>query len=360
MSSSRLVKRLLGLAAALVMMLAAQAQASYNPVGNGSTAITFSSAFSKSLAQNQVKVQVHAGAKKAGRSIVLPAAAGEVDPRLGTGTVESSGTIVFVAGKRRVPFRDIVFKAKRAPLYAKVAGNQLKIASGARLASERSGFGVDFEVANLRLTSKVATRLNKKLRLGKALTAGLPLGRITVKTSPATVHLREEGRLSLAVDPAFFAKLDKLFVSLNPIAPTELTAGPVLSFPVGPESTLAPDGHAGTVKLGGSVELLQLGTAQVFWREVWLEAGAGALLAEVDAEPSPPYAGKQAQGGLLALPSGGTFDSEPAVRTIGLTGQSAVLTEASAATLNAAFAKGEPRFAGGESVGTLSMSVTAE
>jgi hypothetical protein len=343
-----------------VLLCSSAAGASYDPLGSGSTAITFSKPFVRLLASHHVKLEARGGARKAGRSIVLPAAGGEVDARLGTGTVEGAGTIVFVAGKRRLPFRDVTFKAKRAPLYAKIGGGQLKIATGARLSSKRVGFGAGFSATGLRLTSKVATRLNKKLHLGKALDSGLKIGEITARGNPATVHLRQEGRLSMAIDPAFFAKLNRLFVSLNPIAPAELAPGPVLSFPVGPESTLAPDGRSGTVKLTGSVELLQLGSAQIFWHEVWLEPAAATLLAEVDAEPSPPNAGKQPQAELLALPAGAAISSNPARREIAIAGQPAILTAAAAAALNAGFAKGAQEFAAGELVGSISLSVAAE
>lgn len=361
MTLARTARRTLGAAVALLLLpLGAQAVASYDPIASGSTAITLSSSFVRVLAEHHVRLEPQGGAKKSGRTIVIPATAGEADPRLGTGTVEGGGSILFSVGSHRVPFRAIAFKAKRSPLYAKVGGSQLKIATGARLTSKRTGFGVGFEADGLRLTSKVATRLNKKLRIGKAFSGGQLIGRVTVTTRPLTVHLLEDRRLTLALDPTFFAKLNKLFVSLNPIAPAELGPGPALSFPVGSESTLAPDGRSGIVKLAGSIELLQLGSAQVFWREVWLEPSADSLSAEVDVEPSPPHPGKQPQAGLLALPPGAAVDSDPATRTIAITGQGAVLSDAAAAALNAAFAQGASEFAGGEPVGMVSLSVRAE
>lgn len=349
----------LGLATAILPCASAGADA-YDPIASGQTTIAFARPFLSTLAAHGAKIEVKAGAKRKGAKAVLPAAGGEFDPALGAGTVESEGTIVFVAGKRRVPFRRIVFKAKRSPLFAKVGGSQLKIASGATLHPTRAGFGERFLAGRLRLTAKVASRLNKKLRLGQALSAGTPLGAVEATVQPATVHLIPQGRLSLALDPAFAAKLNELFVSLNPIAPAELAPGPTLSFPVGLESTLAPDAAAGVVKLGGAVELLQLGNAQVFWREVWLEPGAASLAAEADIEPSPPQVGKQPQGPLLSLPPGASVTADPSSRTIGISGQNATLTAATAESLNAAFAPGSSTFAAGETIGTLSLASQAE
>jgi hypothetical protein len=353
-------RSLLGLAAVLVLAACGTARAAYTPIAHGSTAITFSQQFSATLAKHGVKISVRGG-RRHGERLVLQAEDGEIDPRLGTGTVESEGTILLQAGKRKVILRQVTFKAKRAPLYAKVGGGQLKLASGARLTSKRTGFGAEFSATNLRLTAKLASRLNKKLRLGRELHAGQLLAGVAVHTQPSTVHLKPDGRLSLAFDPAFAAKLNQLFVSLNPIAPAELTAGPMLNFPVGLESTLAPDARAGTVKLEGQAELLQLGHAQVFWRELWWEPGAGSLFAETDSEPAPPRPGVEPQAPLLDLQGSGVVNSNPSSRMIDVTGQPVALTPAAAASLNDAFTEsGGGVFAAGELVGAVSLHVVAE
>lgn len=334
--------------------------ASYDPVASGKTTLTLSPSFARFLAERHVSIELRGGAKRQGRRIVLPVAGGEVDSAAGLAGVDNAGTIIFVAGKRQLPLRAIVFKAKRSPLYAKVGGGQLKIASAKRISSSRKGFGASFNATGLRLTAKAATRLDKKLRLGRALRGGEEIGTLAVSVQPRTVHLLPQGRIYLAIDPAFFAKLNDLFVSLNPIAPAELAPGPVLSFPVGLESTLAPDAGLGTIKTGGAVELLQLGSAQVFWREQWLEPGSAAISSEVDVQPSPPRPGKQPRGPLLSLVPGGSVVSNPSSRTIEISGKAVSLTAATAESLNAAFADGRPTFAAGEPVGTLSTSVASE
>jgi hypothetical protein len=354
------MRRKAALAALVVSLITApSAAASYDPVGSGVTTLTLSSQFRSLLAADQVKVHTGAGASLHGARVRLPAVGGEVDPKRGSGTVESAGTIEFAAGPRKVKLRGITFKAKRAPLYAKVGGGQLKLVTARGLSAKRSGFGSSFSAVGLRLTAKVAERLNKKLRLRTQLRAGQLVGKLSVSAQPTTVHLLPTGRLSLNLDQAFYAKLNKQFVSVNPIAPAELGAGPVLSFPIGPESIISPDGTRGLLKLGGSVELLQLGSAQYFWRQLQLEPEVAALASETDLEPSPPQAGRSAESPLLSVQPG-LVQADPESRVVGLSGLAAALPASTAAALNAAFAEGKPLFAPGELVGTISASLTAE
>jgi hypothetical protein len=344
--------------ASIALCAASGAKAAYDPIAEAETTITFAKPFAADLAKHGVKVSVREG-RRQGSKIMLSSSGGEIDPRLGLGTVESNGTVVFQVGKQMVLFRRLVFKAKRAPLYAKVGGGQLKIATGARLLAKRSGFGMTFTASGLRLSAKVATRLNKKLHLGHTLAPGQLLGTVKVNAQPRTVHLKPEDRVYLALDAAFKAKLDQLFVSFNPIAPAELSSGPTLSFPVGLESTLAPDGRSGTVKFGGQVELLQLGSAQMFWREVWLEPEPLFLLAETDVEPAPPHPGVAPQGPLLSL-SNVSATSDSRSLAISVASQDVALTGATADSLDAAFGEGRHIFSAGERVGALSLSARAE
>lgn len=344
------------LALALLCLLAPSAEAvEYDPVASGTTTLTLASPFARLLASHHVSVQVRAGAKRHGRAIVFPASGGEFEPHRGAGTVESEGTIVLVAGKNKVPLRDITFKVKSSPFYAKVGGGQLKVAKAGKLSFKREGFGIGFTATGLRLSAKVATRLSKKLRLGKAIAAGQQIGTMVSRVQPATVHLLASNRISLALDAGFVAKLNKLFVSITPIAPAELGPGPTLSFPIEPESALAPNGSSGLIKSGGAVELLQLGNAQIFWREIWLEPSLATLASEVDLEPSPPKAGKQAHGPLLSL-GGGQVSADPLARTISAAGETAVLTPYTADQLNSSFSDGKTTFAAGETVGTVSYT----
>ena len=344
----------------LPALIAPSAQAlEYDPVASGTSTLSLAAPFTGLLASHHVSIQVRAGAKRRGQKIQLPVSGGEFEPIRGLGTLEHEGSIVFVSGRRKVPFRLISFKAKRSPLYARVGGTQFKVASAQKLTSKREGFGVGFTASGLRLSAKVATRLDKKLRLGNAIQPGQQLGTIVSKVNPSAVHLLPQSRVSLALAPAFVAKLNSLFVSLNPIAPAELGSGPTLSFPISPESILSPDASTGLIKTGGAVELLQLGSAQIFWQEPWLEPGSAFISSESDLEPSPPKPGKQPRGALFAFPSGGQLTVDPTSRTIAVVGRTASLTPATAESLNSSFSKGEPTFAPGEMIGTISFAAQA-
>lgn len=346
------------LLAAIVLpaLIAPSARAlEYDPVASGTTTLSLAAPFTRLLAAHHISIKVRAGAKRRGRKILLPVSSGEFEPVRSLGTFASEGTVVFVSGNRKVPFRSISIKAKRSPLYARVGGTQFKVASAKKLTARREGFGIGFTAAGLRLSAKVATRLDKKLRLGKAIQPGQQLGTIVAKVSPRTVHLLPQNRVSMVLAPAFVAKLNSLFVSLNPVAPAELGPGPTLSFPIGPESILAPDAGIGLIKTGGAIELLQLGSAQIFWKEPWMEPGSAAISAESDIEPSPPKPGKQQRGLLLAF-TGNQVSADSATRTIQVTGGTAGLTAATAESLNASFAKGEPTFAPGETIATISFT----
>ncbi len=357
--SAAVMGGVLAIAGCLGLSTPAGAAAAYDPVASGSTKLSLAKPFAKLLAGNGVRILLKGGASRQGKTIVLSAAAGEVDPRLGTGTVENAGTIIFARGRRQLPLRRVTFKAKRAPLYAKVGGSQLKVATAASLGDRRVGFGTAFTASGLRLTAKAASRLGKKLGLRGVFRSRQLLGTLESSTQPRTLHLEEGGRVQFAIDQAFKQKLDDRLVSVNPIAPAELAPGPVVSFPIGLESTLAPDASSGTLKLGGSIELLQLGNAQIFWRELWLQPEISSLLLESEVLPTPPHPGKQPQAPLLGVGSG-AVDSNPASRTIeaGLLG--VTLTEAAAASLNEAFGGSSDVFAGGERIGSISIKAIAE
>lgn len=85
----------------------------------------------------------------------------------------------------------------------------------------RKGFGDQVAVSTLKLSAKVATRLDKKLRLKNVFEAGQPIGTAVTKASPQTVAIAESGKAGFVFDTATAAKLQSLFVAVNPIFPAE-------------------------------------------------------------------------------------------------------------------------------------------
>src|SRR4051812_4288195 len=111
-----------------VLLLVPSAQATYDPIGSGTTKLTLDKGFVSQMKKQGVKVTAIAPAKLKGSSVVLPASGGTIDPTLSKGEIEAEGAIVFQAGNRKVPLRSIETKTKKTPLYAKVGGGQLKVA----------------------------------------------------------------------------------------------------------------------------------------------------------------------------------------------------------------------------------------
>lgn len=166
--------------------------------------------------------------------------------------------------------------------------------------------------------------------------------------------LLPQGQATLAPDPPILAKFKSLFVSLNPISPAELSPGPVFHFPIVPGSQIAPDASSGTLRLGGAIELLQLGAGQVFQKEFWLDLAAKDASSEVDLEPTPAFPGKLGRIGTYAIGMGGaSVVSEPKARTITVSNALFTLDASTAQSFNEAFAGGSPTFAAGEVFGTV-------
>jgi hypothetical protein len=347
--------------ALLGLLFVPGAQATYDPIGGGTTKLILDQGFVSSMRREGVKVVASAPAKLKASTVILPVSGGTLDPTISKATIETEGSVVFESGNRKVPLRHLEVKTKKTPLYAKVGGGQLKLTSARSLAFKREGFNSSFAAKGLALTQKVATRLNKKLRTGKFFKEGQLVGSLKSTTQPQVVSILPQGQATLVPDPAFLAKLKSLFVSLNPISPAELSAGPLLHLPIAGGGALAPDGSEGTLRTAGAIELLQLGAGQVFQREYWFDLGAKATAAEVDVEPTPAFPGKLGQIGVFGIDmSHAAVSSDPKSRTISVSNASLTLDPQSAQTFNEAFAGGKVVFGAGEVFGVVSFGAVGE
>jgi hypothetical protein len=342
----------------LLLLAAPASRASYDPLGSGTTRLVLDRSFAAFLSQAGVRVSARAGAAKRGRAVIFPVSGGRLDPAAGAGEVEQQGSLVLRSSRSRVLMRKLVVKTTHAPLVAKVGGSQLKVATSAATSSRRDGFGAVFSARKLRLTAKVAKRLNKKLRPRRPFTAGQILGTLVCEPQPLVTAIVPTGRATLVFDSAFMAKLDQHFVSVNPVFPAE-HVGPTFTLPIVANGALAPDASQGTLRTGGEIEFLELGAGQVFWQELWFDVGLHDTLAEVDLEPMPPFPGKLGQIPVLAL-GAGAVDSDPAARTIALGGAPLTLPPETAAAFNQAFAEGRGDFSAGELVGSISFTAQAQ
>jgi len=352
------MRRALPLVCLLACMAAPSAKAAFDPLGSGTTKLALDKGFLSYLKENQIELSAKQGAKRKGSTFTLPVIGGSFDATIGKGEIDQEGTLIFKGPKAQVPLRDITVKAKHSPLVAKVGGSQLKIASAAKLSSKRSGFGATFTAKPLKLTAKVATRLNKKLRPKEPFQAAQTLGTLTSTPQPKVATVLESGRTTLNFDSGFLAKLESRFVSLNPIFPAE-HVGATYTFPISAGGQVAPTGTEGTLRSGGAVELLQLGGGQVFWAELWLDLGAKLDTAEVDVEPTPAFPGKIGRVGVFGL-TGGSIASDPKARSVSLTSGTLVLDAGAAKTLNDAFNEGRELFRAGDVAGSVSFTALVQ
>lgn len=347
------------LLAVLLLFAAPAAQGAYDPVGSGAARLRFDRGFRSFLRANQLTVRAIAPARIKGGVLTLPIIGGSLDPQVGRGSFETDGGLAFLRGRQRVPLREVRLKTKPSPLIAKVGGSQLKVLSVKRFRVERGGFGMVLRAPQLRLSIKAATRLNKKLRPERPFRSGQVLGSLSAEGSPETVTILEQNRANLQLDPGFAAKLNSLFVSVQPIFPAE-RADPVLTFPILSGSAISPSGSLGTLKTGGSLELLQLSSnAQVFLRELWTELADASLSAETEVDPAPPFQGRMGRIGSFAL-EGGAVSADPRMRTITISALNLRLQPQTAEALNQAFAEGKPVFSGGETAGVLSFAAQGQ
>jgi hypothetical protein len=353
------MRRTLWLATALVLssaLFSPAARADYDPLASGTTKLSLDKGFLKLLAQNGVKVSAVAPAKLKGNTAVFPVSGGKFDPTSAKGTVEHEGALRFSSPAGSIPLRALQLKTtqRHSPFSAKAGGGQLKIAQAKSLAVTRQGFASKVKVTKLSLSQKLATRLAKKLRLRGVLKAGQPLGSAITVANPQTITVEGKGRASLTFDPAFAAKLDSLFVAVNPIFPAEHPRPFTLQTFGG---VIAPDGSQGTIETLGALEFLQLGGGQVFWKEATLDLSAKALAAEVEVLPSPPYVGKAGRVGVAAMGAGSVV-ADPRARTVTVNGTGLSLDAGTAALFNEVFARPQGKdavFVAGEAVGSVSF-----
>lgn len=350
--------RLICLIVAGALVLAAPAAANYDLVGSGTAKVALDPSFRALLAKNGIKLSGRDGAKVTPRLVQLRVSGGEADPTVEQAGYDLEGEVVVSRGGKRLALRKFQVKTKRSPLLAKVGGGQLKLGKTKTVAFSHPGFATSLHARGLTISKKLAVRLDKRLDTD-VFAEGQPLGSLQVIANPVAATVLPVGRIHVVPDPAFLAKLKELFVSLNPVAPGELEAGPALSLPLITGGTMAPDGAAGTVRAGGGVELLQLGGGQIFWRELWIGLDNKEGTWEAESLPSPPYAGKQGRVGVFAL-GGAAFSADPAARTVTAGGVTLVLQPATADQLNQLFAEGRDVFHAGETFGSAAFTAKVQ
>ncbi len=363
-------RRLLFAATATLALLTALlafaplASAAYDPIAGGATKLSLDKGFLALLKKNKVKLLGKESARLKGTTVTFPAIGGKLDPTNSKGFVEHEGALVFQAGKKSIPIKALQLKTtqKHSPFSVKVGGGQLKLASAAKISTSRDGFGLDIKVTTLKLSAKVAERLDKKLRMRGVFAQGQVIGSTVTKTHPTTVTVLGTGKTSLTPNPETIAKLNSLFVAVNPIFPAE-HLGSAFTFSIF-GGTIATDASSGLLETNGSLELILQGTGQVFLHEPWVDLAARTLSAEVDVEPVPTFPGKLGRVTIANLSlAGAAISSNPAARTVTVDNAAATMQAGIAETLNEVFAKPQGKgnvFKAGDPLGALSFTAQAQ
>lgn len=401
--------------AALVALLAFApfASATSDPVASGTTTVNLNKGFFKKLKKTGVKVLKVSPGKVNGRKVTLPVGGGSMDPTNGLGSLELSGGLKFKYGKKSAALNTLVLDTAQSSLTGKVAGKSMKVASVANLTYSRAGFGVNVNVAKLKLTGKAAKQLNKKLgftgqKKGKGKSKGNKraaaskvvqppfkgnqvLGSSASETQPKTVAVIPGGNATLALSASALKKLNNVgpppgegpgpfSVKLSTIAPTTVVdpgPPPTIAFPIS-GGTLSPTATAGILQTVGGLKLVQdleavgKGVTTLTMGNIWVDLGAKTATVEVSIEnPKTPEAnlGNLGRSSIADIQlTGATITADPATHVISVQNASATLQAVTAETLNSVFitpiekatAEVQEKFAAGDPLGSFSFTAQTQ
>ena len=381
------------------------ASAASDPLASGTTKIILNSGFSNTLKKSDVKLLKISPATVKKQTVTLSVTEGEIDPLTGQGTMTLSGGFKFKHGKKSAPVKALVLNTTSKSLSGKVAGTKMKIASVSGISVARNGFGANVAVKKLKLTSKAAKQLNKKLGFGgkekkkhkraaasskdksssgsKApFKGGQLMGSSASETQPKTVTVLPGNKANLVTNLAtvkkFTTEIGKggLGVAIEAISPGELEIAlpPVLKFPI-LGGSIAPDATSGIVQTGGGVKLHQaLGgglETNMLLNAIWVDLGAHTATVEVTVESNVDpklnlgFIGRSSIADVSLV--GATVKSVAATHTVTVENATATLQAVTAETLNSVFgapleAKKIPfeKFAPGDGLGIFSFTVQTQ
>jgi len=332
------------------------------------------------------------GLKLKPSALTLQISGGDLDPVTGAGTVKASGKIKARRGKNKTKVKIVSLTFGANGAVGKIAAKVGKkdIASFGTLSGGtvvRDGWGAKLTGVAAKLASKGARSLTKRLSpstKGKAsaaarkIKAGQPLGTVSVTTVPKTVEVLPGGTMSLATDPALIVKLlahciNGLpgFGGAYPVAPATEDLLGTFTFPV-TGGAVAPDLKDGKVVTAGGQNIAKnVGLPLPFACDTGPPVGTTVIQSEFEAEfnnsalaantilPTGPFG--LATVGTLDI-GAGTLTLDPNTKQLTMTGVPVRFEALTALVLNSVFpnASGNPAndFAGGDLLGTLSLSAT--
>jgi hypothetical protein len=336
------------LATALFALLAFApfASAATDPVASGSTTVTLNSGFVKSLKKAGVKILKISPAKLKGSKATFSVTGGEMDPLTGAGSLTLAGGLKFKAGKKTASVKGLVLSTAKKSLTAKVGGKKMKLASVAGYTFTRNGFGENVTIKKLKLTGSAAKQLNKKLGYTskpKPFTANKLLGAAKGEEQPSTVTILPGGNVNFAGNLELLKKLNEVGVKVENIGSTTGTA-PLWAFPISGGS-IAPTATAGVVQTSGGLltkQVLPTSATTALETEItlgnfYVDLSAKTISVEVVAKSNASPAlnlGALGRSSIADLTlTGATVATDPATRTVSVTGAAASVQPVAAEVL---------------------------
>lgn len=257
-----------GLAAGVMAVVpAASAQGNANTVqlANGETSLHLNAGTARVLASNGVNVAPIGRADASGTRVDFPISGGNIVPNTGAGNYLHAGSgLRLSAGGTNVDLRNFVVNSRTGSVTANVGGQQVVIltldTSDAVVIRRGPGrVGTWIVRVNAELTRAAAAALNQAFGTD-VFAAGIVLGRVDVKSSPAQVILRG-GETKLTPSATVAQALQSLGVQVSNVPPAAADTAGALNFPVtGQRVTLA--GPAGIISHSGGIAL-SAGTTNV-------------------------------------------------------------------------------------------------
>ena len=293
------------------LAFASMAAAAANPVAaGGKTTLTLNSGFTNLLKKDKVKLTGTSPATVKGKTVTLPIEEGKLDIA-GAGELTHAGGLKFKAGKKSVTVSALVLTPRPARSARRSAASTMKFAAVSGLSAARNGFGTNVTIASLKLTSKAAKELNKKLGLnakqeeeegqarldqqeeGRAAQApqGQPGPRRLAQRNAAEDDRRHAtGSRDAQHRPGFGDQIERSQRQTGSRSPRRRCSAPlppVAQLPDGAGGTISPDGKQGSVRTNGGLLLNQEPSAfpgketKMTLGNIWVELSTGRATVEV-------------------------------------------------------------------------------
>jgi hypothetical protein len=343
------VKRIsmLALAAIVAALLAlAPAASAKVQLAGGSTTLKLAAGTAQALQANGVSVAPLSRARVRGGGVAFPITGGSIDAASAAGRIDHSGGLALRAGGTRVALRNfrVHVGSKRAILTARVGNGRLTALSLSLKNAKvvRNGLGTTVRGVQALLSGEAAKALNAAFQTN-LFARGLPIGKVTVRATPAQVELAG-GATTLALDAGAASALASLGVAAAPIDPASAANGG-LSFPI-TGGKLNAKSFAGSVPHSGGISLSKGSTV--------VELTSFTINVDSDPDLTALVGGQRVSILNLDL---SRLDAQVRARRITLGGVRATLTAAAAQALNGAFST--TAFSEGLLLGTATVAARA-